>query len=80
MVNLNLGESGIDAAGTQVQNLLRIDEVFLNFKGLRLTSKKDTTVYVNNLHHKMKEKHLKEPFEKVGEIDRLEIVRDPFSG
>lgn len=28
----------------------------------------------------MKEKHLKEPFEKVGEIDRLEIVRDPFSG
>jgi hypothetical protein len=40
MVNLNLGESGIGAAGTRVQNLLTIDEVFLNFKGLWLTSKK----------------------------------------
>jgi len=28
----------------------------------------------------MKEKHLREPFEKVGELNKCEIVRDPFSG
>jgi len=28
----------------------------------------------------MKEKDLQEPFDKIGQIDRLEIVRDPFSG
>lgn len=28
----------------------------------------------------MKESHLQAPFEKVGTIDKLEIVRDPFSG
>ena len=28
----------------------------------------------------MKEKHLRETFEKIGELEGVEIVRDPFSG
>lgn len=42
--------------------------------------KADLTLYVNNLHHKIKEKHLRESFEKAGPLDTIEIVRDPFTG
>lgn len=36
-------------------------------------------VYINNLDRRIKEKELQELFEKYGEIDKIEIVKDPFT-